>query len=410
MWSGCWNRLENKSSKMYSSSGTKRPTILTVTLPIYLPSSEPYFLRDLLRVFSKINAKFYLICAGFKYPVPYNVVKIDVGTSRLHRFDSIATSLARLARDQLVVACNVVRIARNADLCLFHVGEFRNLLPLVVAKLMRKKIVIFHIGGNKVLEAKIDSLNPRSRILKVISTIALMRFSYYIVDGIACDSPSNAKFGNLMSYSKKIFYLPHLDVDRYEYGRPPSQRKPLVGFVGRLVAKKGIINFVEAAALVGSKMVGADFVIVGDGPLREDVLSKLHSLRIRDKVKMISNVSDEELASWYQNMKIFVLPSVEEGMPRAVLEAMASGAVVITTPVGGLPDVVINRKTGFIIPDNSPSTIAEAIATASNCDLDQLSKSAHDRVKDMFSERIEQLMIASMLEIMLARKLVAGTK
>jgi len=100
-----------------------------------------------------------------------------------------------------------------------------------------------------------------------------------------------------------------------------------------------------------------------------------HELRIsglKDKVMFTGWVPHEELPKYLNDIKLYVLPSYSEGLPKATLEAMACGTPVLVTPVGGIPDVIKDGKTGFITEDNSSECIARNIIRAlSHPNLDQ---------------------------------------
>ena len=133
----------------------------------------------------------------------------------------------------------------------------------------------------------------------------------------------------------------------------------VVGVVGRLAWKKGIRYLLEAAPRVLESAPDATFVIVGDGPLREELEAQAQALGIRDRVMFLGSRRDTlELLSGFD---VFVLPSVIEGMSNALLEAMAVGLPVVATSVGGNSEVVVDGQTGFLVPAADPGSMAAAI-------------------------------------------------
>ena len=113
-------------------------------------------------------------------------------------------------------------------------------------------------------------------------------------------------------------------------------------FAGRLSPEKGIRELVEATQ-------GMNLVVAGDGPLRALVPSALGLLPHAD------------LDVLYARAALVVLPSYTEGLPLAVVEAMAHGRPVVATAVGGIPDLVIDGETGFLVPPGDPVALREAI-------------------------------------------------
>jgi len=127
-----------------------------------------------------------------------------------------------------------------------------------------------------------------------------------------------------------------------------------VGFVGRLIANKGPQYLLEAAPALLTTHPRAEIVMVGDGPMRPTLEARAEALGIRDKVSFLGNRKD--VADVLRSCDIFVRPSLMEGMPLTVLEAMACGVPVVATPVGGTPEVVQDEHTGLLVP---PGNIGE---------------------------------------------------
>jgi glycosyltransferase involved in cell wall biosynthesis len=139
-------------------------------------------------------------------------------------------------------------------------------------------------------------------------------------------------------------------------------RRPVVGTIGRLEDRKGHDQLLRAACamLAGGNGCRPQIVIVGDGPLREELQAQAESLGVADSVRFAGTVADvrPSLAA----MDVFVLPSHAEGMSNALMEAMAAARPVVATAVGGNTEVVVDGKTGVLIPPADPTAIADAIA------------------------------------------------
>ena len=117
---------------------------------------------------------------------------------------------------------------------------------------------------------------------------------------------------------------------------------PEVLFVGRLSPEKGVHELVQAAD-------GLNLVVVGDGPLRASVPNGL------------GYVPREEVLTRYRRAAVFVCPSRRDGFPVACAEAMAHGCAVVASSVGGLPDMVVDGETGFLVPPRDPAALRAAI-------------------------------------------------
>ena len=140
---------------------------------------------------------------------------------------------------------------------------------------------------------------------------------------------------------------------------PPSSR--VIGTVGRLTPIKAVSDFVRAARLIADERSDVVFLIVGDGPLRR-VLEKLsRELRLETVVRFLGHRDD--VYDLINLMDIFVLPSLHEGLPTALLEALAMGKRVVATRVGGIPEVITHLGTGVLVNPRDPSHLAEACLT-----------------------------------------------
>jgi glycosyltransferase involved in cell wall biosynthesis len=133
----------------------------------------------------------------------------------------------------------------------------------------------------------------------------------------------------------------------------------LVGIVARLVPVKDHVTFLAAAARVLGSGVRAHFLIVGDGDLRSDLELAAQRLGIAPHVSFLGWRHD--LPSVYRALDIVALSSLNEGLPVAVIEAMASARPVVATDVGSVSDLVVAGKTGYVVPPRSPDELADAI-------------------------------------------------
>jgi len=146
-------------------------------------------------------------------------------------------------------------------------------------------------------------------------------------------------------------------VKRKELGLPPKGM--IVGTVGRLVPIKGLEWLLKAAPWVLAEFSQAYFVIIGDGPLLEELRELTTQLGIGQRVVFLG--AREDVHECLAALDLFVLPSLNEGMGRVLLEAMAVGCPVVATRVGGIPDIVADGTTGLLVPPRDDRALAEAI-------------------------------------------------
>lgn len=136
-------------------------------------------------------------------------------------------------------------------------------------------------------------------------------------------------------------------------------RTHLIGTVGRFVPPKGHTYLLDAIVRLQSQFPDVKTLVVGDGALLRPMEEKAQALGLSDAVVFTGIRRDvpEILAL----LDVFVLPSLWEGLPIALLEAMAAGLPVVATRVGGVPEVVEDGVTGLLVPPRDPDALAEAI-------------------------------------------------
>jgi glycosyltransferase involved in cell wall biosynthesis len=128
-------------------------------------------------------------------------------------------------------------------------------------------------------------------------------------------------------------------------------------YVGRLHVEKGVDTLLDAWPRVLCQVPDGTLVLVGDGPLREDLQA-----RGIPRVLFVGNVQDP--LPYLQAAEVFVLPSRSEGLSGALLEAMATGLPCVATAIGGTVDVVTDGVDGWLVPANHPDALAQRLTTA----------------------------------------------
>lgn len=151
-----------------------------------------------------------------------------------------------------------------------------------------------------------------------------------------------------------------LNLDHYKYSENFNSNISFI-FIARLLAEKGIHDYIKAAKIVKEKYPSVKFTVLGAidkealGSLKEEELESLVKTNIIEYPGHVSNVSE-----WIENSSVFVLPSYyREGVPRSTQEAMAIGRAVITTDVPGCRETVVDGINGFLVPKWNPQALAE---------------------------------------------------
>ena len=144
---------------------------------------------------------------------------------------------------------------------------------------------------------------------------------------------------------------------------------PVFLFVGRLAEKKGLRYLLDAFALDRIRATNATLAIVGDGPQARDLHKQAQTLRLHDRVKFLGPATHADLPTIYASSDALCVPSIvatdgdTEGLPTVLIEAAASGLPAIGTRTGGIPDFIVDGKTGQLVDPRSPPALADACLT-----------------------------------------------
>jgi len=263
---------------------------------------------------------------------------------------SIGGKILRHLEHELQTFYHLYRLRKNIDVVLSF--QSISVLALLFARLIKRRSVIY-IGGN-----------PRETLFKTQSVLSHL-FSYYSVllwqicislaTEVVAISPSPLHdFG----IKKKIHYAyTRLLDEKFRLSKPFEKRRNIVGYVGRLEDEKGVKELISAFPFIRQK-VEVDFLIVGDGSLREPMEMSLakETLYSVTFTGWVSNAQD-----YLNEMRLLVLPSKTEGFPSVVLEAMACGTPVLAAPVGDIPSIVKEGFNGFLLESTKPTYISEKI-------------------------------------------------
>lgn len=150
--------------------------------------------------------------------------------------------------------------------------------------------------------------------------------------------------------------------ERARLGIPPS--KLLVAAAGRLVSKKGFEYLIDALVRVPDAVL----VLAGDGSLREDLRRRAAARGVLERLRLIGDCTQDQVSRLFAAADAIATPSIRDdagnvdGLPNVVLEALASGTALVTTPAGGIAAVVADGVTAVVVPERDPGRIAAALA------------------------------------------------
>lgn len=183
---------------------------------------------------------------------------------------------------------------------------------------------------------------------------------------------------NLDKFSRKNTYK---DI-RKEFGIPKDAL--LVGYIARITAQKDPITFLKAIVSVPAEL-NMHFLMVGEGDMKEEAVKLAEQLNILHRITFVDFRQD--IPDILNAIDIYCLPSLWEGLPIGLLEAMAMGKAVVATAIDGTKEVVVHMENGLLMPPSSPETLAKSLvllATDNNL-RDILSFKAHQTIQEKYN-------------------------
>jgi len=310
-------------------------------------------------------------------PLKEDFEKLDVEVvvfPKKHKFDfTLIYKVARYIRKSKVDI--VVTILFYADV----IGS-------IAAKLAKVPVIICWAAGS----------TPRGSKNSGLRHIYSYRIIRYFFDKIVSVSEGTRRFlikeRNIPPNLLTVIHY-GVDVEKYKIMNLDQKRRELgvdgrdfvIGVVARLTKQKGHIYLIEAAKEIVKKYPNSKFLLVGDGPLRVMLEKKVAEYNLRDNFIFLGFRDD--VNQLLNVMDIFVLPSLWEGLPNVILEAMACGKPVVATAVDGTPEAVIDNETGILVPPKDPQALEEAIVRllSNSSEMRRLGENSRKRIEEFFS-------------------------
>lgn len=204
----------------------------------------------------------------------------------------------------------------------------------------------------------------RGSLFNFAQSIYLMMFARRLLKmatKVICLNKIEAeKVGRLTGECNKISIIPNgVDINFFK-----PLKKPISGtlvWIGRFVPEKGLLFLLFALQKVIRKNSAVKLLLGGDGPIKNQLVNSVKELGLQKNVVFLGSLGRTEVVVTLSNSSIFVLPSLKEGMPRALLEAMACGRPIIGTNISGIAAVVENGVTGFLVPPKDSEALSDAI-------------------------------------------------
>lgn len=216
---------------------------------------------------------------------------------------------------------------------------------------------------------------------------------------------------DLLKISKNkisVFPMP-FDRNKFYPMRKSRNKTKTIFTIGKLVKRKGVNYLIDACNILNDKKIDFKLIVVGKGPEEESLKEQIKKLNLEKNITIIPSVPHKELIKYYNDADVFVLASVTdwkgetEAFGVVFAEALACKTPVIGTRTGGIPDVVIDGKTGLLIDEKNPKQLAGALVRILNNKAlaKKLAEQGYKYVHDNFTaEKIAEKTIKMYEEIL----------
>jgi len=331
--------------------------VCVVTFPLGLAGYTP--LSNLVRILNGLASRVYLVSGGVALEkLGYSKLNGNVQAVKVvHRVSSnVLMRIINYIHTQLKILCCIFIISSKVDLFIFFIGGEGMILPILVLKLLGKKVILMPGGiATKVYSTAKD---PLTRFLSLLFYVNLN-----FVDRLVLYSSRLIREGGFDKYQGKIViaHRHFLDFAKFTMKKKVNERSNSVGYIGRLSREKGVLNLVDAIPYVLKKKSDVYFMICGDGSLAYEIKRKIKINNLEMNTKIVKWIPHEKVPQYLNKLKLLILPSFTEGLPNVILEAMACGTPVLATPVGAIPEIIKDGETGFLLESNDPQHIADRI-------------------------------------------------
>ena len=350
-----------------------------VTRPVPKAGIAP--LLNLTIILSSIMDHVFLITSGEGKKINYgeinnlNIIELNYKLDK-----NVIFKFIQYLYMALETTVHIFLLRKKVDTWIFFLESHVLIFPLLMAKITSKSAIIL-LGGSlkEVSKTKKDPLIHFSAFIENIG--------YRLADNLIVYSKNFIKEWELEKYGEKVIiaHRHFLNFNKFKIIKKYNKRKNLIGHIGRLTEVKGTMEFLHAINLLMEMYDDVEFLICGEGNLKDEVMLYLEKNNLKDKVKYNPWISHDDLPYYLNELKLLVLPSYTEGLPNIMLESMACGTPVLATPVGAIPDVIFDEETGFIMENNSPECIAKNIMRSiESPKLEKISNNASYLTKTKF--------------------------
>lgn len=320
--------------------------------------------KNLLHAFSAIRRNVFLISSR-RVKISSTLPQVVLRPITIPLWFKRIPSLLRFFFIEIATLLQTLKIIRlTASIVIYQTNA---ILASILARLIKIKVV--HFVGGSGFRSELSRATT-AQVLRAYFLLVMERLGWKLANTIVIQSRSMIKEAGLEGFYDKLSMATNFPGPTFEkdfcYKTEFRKRNPIVGFVGRLEAEKGIIQFVKAIPKILHSHLNSLFLIIGDGTLFPWVKKQLHKNQIEKRVELTGFIPHEEVGAHLNKMRLLVLPSKTEGLPKIILEAQACGTPVLATEVGGIPEIIVNRRTGFLMGEASSTSITEVVTRLLN--------------------------------------------
>lgn len=325
-----------------------------ITMPISKSGVIP--LSDLITIICSLSKNIFLITGGMGYDFFRKDTRVTTFRISHNNNTFFIKRIFNYLLLQLKISLYIFKTRKHIDIFIFFIGGDVLLLPMLIAYLFRKKVFLLLAGSS--IKSHTSNNDPLVLGLKIVHFFTCTFADKIIVytDQIISDYSLERWTGKIV-----IARQHYIDFDNFKIKKEYLKREFFIGYVGRLSEEKGILHLLHAVSDIVIKKPDIKFLFIGDGALRYTIEKYILDNNLSDKIILPGWVSHDILADYLNQMKLLVIPSDTEGLPNVMLEAMACGTPVLATSVGGIPSIIKNGETGFILENNSPNCITSNI-------------------------------------------------
>lgn len=261
------------------------------------------------------------------------------------------------------------------------ISGWGRLVPLFLKLLMKYQIQIVHTHGSQdswtaSMAGRLSSLRPVIIRTRHKSTPVSVSFRHdvlyrYLPHAVSTTGEAVRQQLILQNHLSPdaVFSIPTgVDIQRFQPGVSSvglreslgiQGERPVIGTVSFLRPEKGLEVLIDAVSLLQKEFSNVCCLIVGTGPGHQTLLAHIRQKKLDETVILAGFRKD--IPEVLRAMDVFVLPSLEEGMPQSLLQALAMERAVVASSVGGVPEIISDGQTGFLVSSQNPAALAEKI-------------------------------------------------